>query len=720
MKRILSFFLCCCILLGLAACGGTRAGTAADPGGIQPNGNRSDHRADESGEQNAPCGTVRTLKVKELSLPAGMVYATAQCRLGDQIWVGGAGRDGAVMGCAVPDGEREPVGLPASCEFVYAMCGVDGGLAVLGGSFPSFYINADGTNVLNDDPEGRLELMIFDGGELVRSTPLEKRYDAPNMTFKLMFERDGEYYIQARSVIIKIASDGTEKARFALDGGRSFESAYLTGDQLITSITALGAPGAEICAFRLSTLEPEGSLTLEDDKVVGFGAAPDGTLLANTDDGVFRLSLAGGLGESVFLWEELSLSENFNYIESDDGGYLFYAPYQSAVFSARYAWSGSAPEELVLATDVSYGAVYSLVNEYNRKQDDYHISIKTYDVLEDPASLDLLRTEVTAGTGPDIFAFTQDESFSEVRSENLYADLYEYLDTDAEFGRDRFVPPLLAAMSEQGKLYWLPYSFSIATLTGPRALLEGRELTFQQIGEIDAVKNGEMRVFHSWLTADYLLHWCMKPAISTYIDREKNRCDFDSEGFMRLLELCKNYSGNVRLEDADMSEQALLMFDNVSHFLRLCALSELDYCFTGFPGAVGNGSMFQLNLRFAVSAQSGARDAAWEFLKFTASEQSQRLGPGFSAVQAVLESDIDNAVKNGVVISSAEYEFSEDAAREFRDLINGTTVVSSADIVIENLIANLAAAYFAGEQSVEAAARNIQSRVGIYLSEQYG
>lgn len=662
------------------------------------------------------------LRVSELSLPDGMIYATAQCRIGDKIWVGGAGEDGAVMGYAGLDGEHMLISMPESCEFVYAMCSADGNLAVLGGSFPSLYTAADGMNVLNRNPEGRLELMIFDGSELMSTTPLAQSYDSPNMTFKLMFEQNGDYYIQAQSIIIKVASDGTESARFTLENNKSFNSAYLLDDQMITGISELASSDSEICILKLSTLEPDSSLMIEGSKVIGFGSTADGDLLANTDDGVFLLSLPDGLGESVFLWENLYLSESFNYIVPDNDGYLFYEPYQSSVFYARYERIESEPEEVVLATDLSFGTVFTLVNEYNRKQDKYHISIETYDVFEDSSSLNLLRTEIAAGSGPDIFAFTQDESLSEVRPEKLYADLFEYLDTDDECGRDNFVPSLLEAMSEDGKLYWLPYRFSITTLVGPRALLGGREITFQQIGEIDAVKNGSLNVFHQWMTADHLLSWCMKPAISTYIDKEKISCNFDSEEFMQLLEMCKKYSGSVNIENADMNEQSLLMFDTVSNVLRLCTLSDLDYCFVGFPGDGGNGSMFQLDLKFAVSSQSVSQDAAWDFLRFTASEYGQTLDAesGFSAALSVLEDDINHTVKNGVTTLTKEYDFSQEFAQEFMDLINSTDVVSGADIVIEDIIVKLAAAYFDGKQSVEDTARNIQSRVSIYLSEQYG
>lgn len=718
MRKILAFLLSCFMLLNLMACGKNVSEPPSAVTETQAPGSVSVSSSQPEERDNTDSGMLR-LKANELLLPDGMVYATAQCRLDDKIWVGGASESGTVFGYVSFDGRQEIMDMPESCEYVYAMCGVDGNLAVLGGSFPTLYTDANGDSIFNDSPEGRIELMIFDGCELVSTTPLAESYSDSNMTFKLMYERDGVYYMQAQSIIIKVASDGTELARYALENNASFTSSYLLDDQLIVSKKELGSEDTEICLLQLSDLELDNSFVIEGCKVVGLGASEDSELLANTDDGVFFLSIYDGLGESVFLWNELYLSESFKYIEQLDNGYLFYEPYQSSVFYAKYEPLEHAPEELVLATDQSFGPVFSIVSEYNRCQDKYHISIKTYDVSEDSGSLDRLRTEIGAGAGPDIFAFNQDESLCEVKPENIYVNLYEYLDVDTECGRNNFVRPLLDAMSEHGSLYWLPYRFSITTLTGPKALLGGSEVSLDNIEKIDTVKNGELRVFHSWLSADYLLNWCIKSAISTYIDKESKSCSFNSEGFMQLLEMCNRYAGNTDIDKADMNEDALLMFDPVSNFLRLCVLSELDYCFAGFPGADGNGSMFQLDLKFAISSLSSSQDAAWDFLKFAASERGQEAntGTGFSATLSVLEKDVEYTVKNGVLVGSTKYEYSKEAAQEFMDLLDSTTVVSNADIVVTNIIMDLTAPYFAGSQSVEQTAQNIQSRVSIYLNE---
>lgn len=100
--------------------------------------------------------------------------------------------------------------------------------------------------------------------------------ESPRQLFRVSIDSDIIVHIKQQPLVIrvklriKVASDGTEKARFVLENGRSFECAYLTDTQLMTSITALGALDSEICAFRLLTLEPEDSLMIEGGKVSCF------------------------------------------------------------------------------------------------------------------------------------------------------------------------------------------------------------------------------------------------------------------------------------------------------------------------------------------------------------------------------------------------------------------------------------------------------------------
>ena len=478
----------------------------------------------------------------------------------------------------------------------------------------------------------------------------------------------------------------------------------------------------QIDLIRLSDLKLESALSIEDFAATGLGVTAAGTLLISSDAGIYALDLTSGLGERVLSWDSVYISGKFRYIEEIPDGYLFYEPYQENITLARWRLITAEPQELTLATDQSFGSIYSIVNAYNASQDDYRVVIKVYDVFAEESPLDRLRTEIGVGAGPDLLAFTQSDSFGGMRAENVCVDLYEYLDADADAGggRGRLVQPLMEAMSEDGKLYWLPYRFNVLTLSGPEALLGNADLSRQTVEAAIARTNGDLTVFLPWMTADYLLDWFSTAAIQSYVDWETGTCSFDSEGFISLLELCRDWSGNGSLNATDPNTQSLLTFEELSGFLRLAVLSQMGYRFVGFPVGEGNGSMFQLGLHMAITAQSENKVGAWDFLSFAISEQGQKAntGPGFSATQTVFDAELNSAIVNGIESAGTVYEFSSADAQKFRDLINGTTLVESSNPVIAEMITKEAAAFFAGDKSAETTAKNIQSRVSIYRGEQ--
>lgn len=64
------------------------------------------------------------------------------------------------------------------------------------------------------------------------------------------------------------------------------------------------------------------------------------------------------------------------------------------------------------------------------------------------------------------------------------------------------------------------------------------------------------------------------------------------------------------------------------------------------------------------------------------------------------------------------YAMSQEQADQILDLINATTAVYGYDESILNIISDEAAAYFAGEKSLDDTANMIQSRVNLYVAEQ--
>lgn len=64
------------------------------------------------------------------------------------------------------------------------------------------------------------------------------------------------------------------------------------------------------------------------------------------------------------------------------------------------------------------------------------------------------------------------------------------------------------------------------------------------------------------------------------------------------------------------------------------------------------------------------------------------------------------------------YAVTQEQADGIIALINSVTSAMVYDSSITNIVSEEAAAYFAGGQTLDAAARNVQSRVSLYVSEQ--
>ena len=203
MKGLTAYILALSLLLCLCACGNagnTENGENA-PGVIKATDKPGTGKTEVTDLDSSE--GVMKLRAERLDLPDGMAYATAQQRMDGRVWVGGLSQDGAVIGYAGLDGEwSNPIRLPESCEYVYAMCSEGNALLVLAGSMPATYTDAVWKSVDNPQAEGRLELLAYEDTELVNEVSLEESYTERSMIFKQMFSRGGDIYIQCQNLIV--------------------------------------------------------------------------------------------------------------------------------------------------------------------------------------------------------------------------------------------------------------------------------------------------------------------------------------------------------------------------------------------------------------------------------------------------------------------------------------------------------------------------------------
>lgn len=706
--KALSLLLCIALLVSVAGCGNN--------GGKQKN-------VLQTGSVSAE----QSLTVKKLFLPESMNLSTAQCAVGDRIYVGGIG-DNAVLGYIEADGSGgKQFALPENCEFVYAICEANANIAVLCGDFPCNYLDANGKPVQNPSPGGKLTLLQYSpNGDLLGRTPLADKYADNGMDFKLMLFKDGCYVLLSQSYLIKIGADGAELGRIAQEGDPQFSSMCLFNGNII--VTRGGIPNAvsQICALDLGPFCLRTEVKQNDSILIGTGISSDGRLLVNDAIGgggtVSYVDLSSGKTEKVFSWDDLGVAQqSIKRITGLKNGFLYYEPYQNAVYIAESVKAENKRTEIVLATDMIMPELSMLVKDFNSQNKDYKIKVVEYGGGSDK-TIDLLNTELISGNAPDVFAF-YNYTFQRAEASGAFENLLPYFDNDSEYKRDAVIPSLMDALSRKGKMYWLPYDFSIETFIAPESVIGKRDsLTMKEAEKFASGPGDGISVFPKWFSKSDLLAWMLTFSITRFVNESAGTCDFDNPDFIALLKACNAQRSDESEMPVNADDKSLLKLELLQGFTVYKGLqmgNKENYRFVGFPTEKGSGSVFELGLRLAISSQSKYKDGAWAFVRSAMSKENQQNADFFPVVQSVMDAQIALSL-NGELEDKefGKIKLEQSDAEKLNALIEETTALSSQNETIYTIIVEEAKEYFAGNKTAEACARLIQNRVRIFLAEQ--
>ena len=635
-----------------------------------------------------------SLTVTQTELPCGLASLASACAAENGVYLAGAGADGAPMLGLWADGVYEPLDLSDGITEIESV----------------FF--GDALSVLARAGDAIQILHYEDGGVLTT----ELNGDLSALGKDLYYaEFGGTAYVMDSNTIAEV-KDGQ------LTRGMEAEAAYL----LFTAMQA-AQDGLYIVQFSGLDLTTQ-LLKLNADTfalepadvggvgIYGLGTTADGDVLVScTSDGREFVKTADEA--DLFDWSEPGIvSPGYtNLYELGDGSWLLFYRGQT---SLELLEEKLLPPKttLTLLTDYPRAELYTIVNDFNRTSEGYRVEVQ---LLGDGGlTAELLRTQLIAGEGPDIFAFYDRSSLADLGA-NSFEDLLIYLDADEEYGRDTLVPELLEAMCVQDKLDWLPYSFGISTFTAPSAYLSEPGFSFGEAKQA-AAKTG-LPLFPGWMTRDILWGWLSDFAVGQYMDLEAGTCSFDNEDYISLLEECAAAASEFGSDSAALYN-SLLQFELLQNLIRVSTISDNyggAYAFVGVPNETTNGSMFSPDLCFAISSTSGNKDAAWQLVRSCLSDEHQQMNlTSFPASASVLDAMIDDAVENGVHYYEYEYELDEADAAKLRGLISETQTAQDAYPAVLNIMAEDAAQFFAGQITAEQAAAYTQNRVSTWLAEQ--
>lgn len=385
----------------------------------------------------------------------------------------------------------------------------------------------------------------------------------------------------------------------------------------------------------------------------------------------------------------------------------------------RLSPSDSAGEELILrVAGISRPMVLSsAISDFKAMYPEYTVEYIDYRELYGDQALEMLQMDLIQGEGPDVL-FLSGVPTELYARRGLLEDLYPWIEQDPDLQLEDFTPNLLQALETgEQKLYQLPQSYTIVTTATTKALSGDRQswsfadvnAVMEQTPTIQAAFYGE-----SGQTLASTLPLYMIRAMVNYDEAVSY---FDTPEGHSFLTFLSNTTSFSELQDiADDEIEALnqgqilfakvmistpMLFDDLEQTIR-------EAVYPGYPDAPGG--CFYLNLPMAIPAAATEKEGAWAFMKMLISSDYYASRGGWIPLQQDFEDSLQEALAQGAA------EESMDKLREVQQNVSGAVYYDEA---ISAILLDETGYLFSGVHSVEETAVQLDSRVTLYLTEQF-
>lgn len=403
-------------------------------------------------------------------------------------------------------------------------------------------------------------------------------------------------------------------------------------------------------------------------------------------------------------------------------------------------------------------AVKNAIRSFGETRPDVEIEQEVFSSDAYEEYVTKLTTSIMAGEGPDIIYYRPNifNSFHKAAATGAFCDLNELIAADDTFGSLDLNEAVLESGVYNGKRYFLPLRYRIPFAVTTRSILDRHGIiiddgwTLEDLRNIVldfASKSGNKYFFSPGMSFKLLLDFCGR----SFIDLDAGKSNFRSQEFIDLMKLYKDISPYIMPNDqapdsalpAEMQSQGkfvmcveyLLSPESVYMYNAIYNGFDEEAVFYPFPtikGAEGK----PIDTINAVSINSLCKDkqAAMDFIEELLSVNIQtatdkygnnNITNGFPVNREAMRKDFETFIKpenaQGV-ISTGTRTFTPipmpEALASRVIGINDQTIGSPVtDNAVSAIINNWVYSYINGKVSAEEAAKNIEEKVNLFLSE---
>ena len=722
------------------------------------------------GKDAAPKNVVYAAEALTFTMGGGQVEEG--CRMGDSFCLLSAGGD--IYRLPLTGGEAEKLDfqhspLPedafAEDTTIRDLCpGGDGTLWVR----ESWSSLSGGGVVFRQLDTGGRELRRLDGGKVAKALGTNAdRLDTP------FSDGEGDIFVYSntQSKAAVLSEDGS--LRFTLDGGHGalLAGLALLGDGTVGAYVYDGSNDETPYTLRRVDKEAEGLGETYCSLSQPYGFLPGGEDILTyylSGDGLYRCRKDAPAGELVLNWMDSGLNalDAAAVAEQEDGSLTALLVGGGAARLISLTPTDAAASEgkttLTFATRWLSSDMRTAILEFNQTSEDYFISVQNYGptttLAERDAAFSRINTEILAGRSPDIFDAGCFPDMGQAAGKGLLEDLWPYLEKDPDLGRERVMERVLDAASINGGLYYLPSTFRISTVVGPRRVVGDRLgwTAEEMLAAWETMPEDSRMLSDRWgleISKTAMLERRLVLDLEHFVDWSRGTCSFDCEEFKALLEFASLFSDEPETGPDEYIEcciralagRQMLIADSIGtledlQFHRTC-FGE-DFSFVGYPSVDGSvGSRFNIDIGPSISSTCKDKEGAWSFLRtlllpkyegraitgeydaYAEYESPYRYLPVNRAdFEWLAEYRLARTSGGGVSLDGeldlSYVPFTQELYDQFMELYNSIDRSTAWSEDIRDIVTEAAGGYFAGDKSLDDTAREVQSRVSLYVNEQ--
>lgn len=418
--------------------------------------------------------------------------------------------------------------------------------------------------------------------------------------------------------------------------------------------------------------------------------------------------------------------------------YLSFQP-QTLLLTQRTQEEMDSIHTVTLAAFYFDQQMQSRIARFNHQADGYRLVLKSYIDLHNEnanfdAALQAYHDDLLSGNVPDIMLIGDD--YQMLSNKGLFEDMRPWMENDPDFHEEDYMMNVLEACSYKGHLERIPWGFYVNTMIAKTEFIGDRtNLTPDEILGLDLPEGMQYLYGRTFRTEE--IGSLLMNTMNNFVDYENASCTFDSEEFIGLLKLVNTIpTGTLPEGDYCYQENRVLLYrtnmaslrDYHMHHEVTFGNADITLCGIGCDG----GSLMMTD-GIAVSAQSKEKEAAWEFIKFNLREEQQYFGEEqqqncLPVNRAALEHFLADATlphderhTTYLQMDGESVEYDEATQEEltfFQSYLDSLHTSTLDDTKIKSIVQEESGKYFAGDCTAESAAKAIQGRVSLYLSEQ--